>query len=99
MGRTRHSALTSFLQTVEEVFGMEQHHDINLDRVLSLREVEALVGLRKTAIYGSIKENDFPAPIKLTRRKSGWLYVEVQHWLKAKRDERDSASNSPNQLP
>ena len=59
------------------------------ERVLSLRQLEILVGLRKTAIYGAIKNDGFPPPIKLTARKSGWLISEIQSWLERKRNERD----------
>ncbi len=64
------------------------------ERVLSLRQLEILVGLRKTAIYGAIKNDGFPPPIKLTARKSGWLNSEIQAWLERKRDERDRSPNA-----
>jgi prophage regulatory protein len=50
-------------------------------RILPLREVETMVGLQKTAIYNAIKRDGFPAPIKLTARKSGWLLSEVTAWV------------------
>lgn len=64
------------------------------ERVLSLRQLEILVGLRKTAIYGAIKNDGFPPPIKLTARKSGWLNSEIQAWLERKRSERDGSPNA-----
>ena len=60
-----------------------------IDKVLTLRELEEVVGLRKTAIYSAIKTNEFPRPIKLTARKSGWLKSEVQEWLELRRELRD----------
>ena len=68
---------------------MEHLQTVETERVLSLREVEALIGLRKTAIYGAIKTDCFPPPLKLTARKSGWLVSEVHAWLDRKRQERD----------
>ena len=60
-----------------------------IDKVLTLRELEDVVGLRKTAIYSAMKTNEFPRPIKLTTRKSGWLKSEVQEWLELRRELRD----------
>ena len=68
---------------------MEHLPTVETERVLSLREVEALIGLRKTAIYGAIKTDSFPPPLKLTARKSGWLVSEVHAWIDRKRQERD----------
>jgi prophage regulatory protein len=58
-------------------------------RVLPLREVEALVGLRKTALSSLIKRDEFPRPIKLTARRSGWLLAEVSEWLQHRAAARD----------
>ncbi len=62
---------------------------MDIDKVLTLRELEDVVGLRKTAIYGAIKTDSFPPPLKLTARKSGWLISEVHAWIDRKRQERD----------
>jgi prophage regulatory protein len=39
-----------------------------------------LVGLRKTAVYQRIKENSFPAPIKLGSA-SGWIQHDIEDWI------------------
>ena len=58
-------------------------------RVLTLREVIAKTCLGKSSIYDLIKSGEFPAPLKLTVRKSGWLEIEIDQWLEDKRAERD----------
>lgn len=63
-------------------------------RVLTLSEVRTLTGLGKSTVYDLIRENDFPAPIRLTLRKRGWILREVELWLEDKRAERDSANQS-----
>ena len=73
---------------------MEYPQFNEIERVLPLRDVETLVGLRKTAIYGAIKTDGFPPPLKLTARKSGWLNSEIQAWLERKRNERDRSPNA-----
>ncbi|MGE4531933.1 MAG: helix-turn-helix transcriptional regulator [Acidithiobacillus sp.] len=49
-------------------------------RILRLPQVMELVGLRKTAVYQRIKENSFPAPIKLGSA-SGWMQHEIEDWI------------------
>lgn len=78
---------------------MENLQSIETERVLSLRKVEALIGLRKTAIYGAIKTDGFPPPVKLTARKSGWLVSEVHAWIDRKRQERDQLFESVDAPP
>ena len=51
------------------------------ERIIRLPQVKDLVGLGKTVIYSKIKAGDFPKPIKLGRRLSGWLESEVQYWI------------------
>lgn len=62
-------------------------------RVLSLAEVCVKTGLSRSTIYELINSGDFPAPIKLTARRSAWLLSEVDAWLDAKLAERDAASS------
>ena len=51
-------------------------------RVLRLKEVMAVVGLKRSAVYAVIKEGRFPRPIKLGgTRASGWLSTEVHAWI------------------
>lgn len=51
------------------------------ERLLSLPEVEQQTGLKKTTIYGLIRQGGFPPPIRLTRRASRWPASQVQGWI------------------
>lgn len=51
-------------------------------RILRLAEVTAKVGLRKTQIYGLMKQGKFPKAVELTERCVGWLEHEVDAWLR-----------------
>ena len=51
------------------------------DRVLRLPEVVNLTGLSKSGVYQAIQDNDFPKPLKLGKRASGWLSSEVSGWI------------------
>lgn len=52
----------------------------NEQRILRLPQVMEMVGLRKTAVYQRIKENSFPAPIKLGSA-SGWIQNDIEDWI------------------
>ncbi len=53
-------------------------------RILRRREVETLVGLRRSAIYAAVAAGRFPAPVRLTARAVGWLDTEVMAWIHAR---------------
>jgi prophage regulatory protein len=51
-------------------------------RILRLKQVIAIVGLRKSSIYGKIQEGAFPPPIKLGgTHASGWISTEIHEWI------------------
>ncbi|MCR6661945.1 MAG: AlpA family transcriptional regulator [Luteimonas sp.] len=63
------------------------------DTILRLPEVERRTGLRRTAIYNWIARGDFPKPLRLGPKASGWLESEIdQHIarLAAERDQGDA---------
>lgn len=53
-------------------------------RILRRPEVEALVGMRKTALYQRIQAGEFPRPVPLGPRAVGWLSHEVMGWIEAR---------------
>ena len=55
----------------------------NEQRILRRPQVEALIGLRKSTLYKLIKDGQFPAPIKITKRAVGWRAVDVDQWLQS----------------
>ena len=50
--------------------------------LLRLRDVERVVGLRRTQIYRLIDQRRFPGPISLGERTARWVLHEVQAWLR-----------------
>ena len=50
-------------------------------RMLTLAEVEARVGKKRTAIYRAIPLGLFPAPVPLTTGARRWLAHEIEEWL------------------
>lgn len=51
------------------------------ERLLRLPDVEALVGLRKSAIYEAVKKGEFPPPVKLSRRAVCWPNSAIVQWI------------------
>lgn len=49
--------------------------------LLRLPAVEAKVGLKRSAIYRLMAENDFPKPIRLPPRAVGWIAAEIDAWI------------------
>lgn len=50
------------------------------DPILRMPEVERTTGLKKSTIYLLIKQSQFPSPISLGGRASGWLLSEINQW-------------------
>jgi prophage regulatory protein len=51
---------------------------------LRLPEVLRRVGLSRSSVFRLIKQGSFPAPVKLSKRASGWPAHLVDAWCKHK---------------
>jgi prophage regulatory protein len=49
--------------------------------LLRLGDVQRRVGLRRSTIYELVRRGAFPPPIRLGRRCSAWVGVEVDRWI------------------
>jgi prophage regulatory protein len=60
------------------------NNDIPLDdiRIIRIRDVIALTGLSRSAIYAAVKAGTFPRQVKLSSRSAGWVRGEVVGWMK-----------------
>lgn len=61
---------------------MNNDHSTEHLRIIRIREVIALTGLSRSAIYAAVKAGTFPRQLKLSARSSGWLRNEVVLWVK-----------------
>lgn len=52
-----------------------------MDKIIRLSDVQTKTGLRKSAIYQKIANNEFPRQIKLGIRSSGWVESEIDQWI------------------
>jgi prophage regulatory protein len=55
-------------------------------RIIRIRQVLELVGLKKTAVYDLRQKGDFPRPVRITGRAIGWVEEEVHRWIAERRD-------------
>ena len=56
---------------------------LSRDRLLRLPEVEAITGMKKTRIYGQMREGRFPQRIAISRRFTAWSESAVLQWVQA----------------
>ena len=77
-------------------------------RIMRLKEVINMTGLARSTIYKYVGDGIFPVPISLApggidmpnARGVGWIQSEVENWILARIEERDSAkvaTSPPNQ--
>lgn len=53
-------------------------------QMLRMPDVSARTGLSASSIYRLIKDEDFPAPVRIAAKVSAWVEGEVDAWLRAK---------------
>lgn len=51
------------------------------DKIVSVRDVSAQLGLSKATIYRLINDGAFPRPISLSRGRVGWKLEVIQEWI------------------
>ena len=56
---------------------------------IRLPEVRQRVGLSKSQIYKLIAQDQFPIPVKVSRRISCWVTLEIDDWIEKKIKQRD----------
>ncbi|WP_078462226.1 AlpA family phage regulatory protein [Sphingomonas sp. NIC1] len=57
---------------------------MTLERLLTRKQVESIVSLSRSSIYGMIANNSFPKPIRIGRRAVRFLQSDIEAWLQAK---------------
>ena len=62
-----------------------------LDRIIRAREITAIVGLSRPYLYVLINKGEFPEPVKLSSRASGWRESDIAAWIES----RESSGLAP----
>ena len=53
----------------------------NPDRLLTRSEVEARLGIKRSALYQMMADGKFPRPLRLSARAVRWPASEVERWI------------------
>ena len=61
-------------------------------RVLDAEKTAAKVGLSTASVWAKSRIGEFPKPVELTKARRGWLEHEVDAWIAARVEARDTAS-------
>ena len=52
-----------------------------MDRLLTVREVLAVVGISRSGLYAKISKGEFPAPVAIGERSVRFKAIEVEAWI------------------
>lgn len=58
--------------------------------ILRLPEVIKITGLGRSTIYRDINLGNFPKPIKLGEKSTGWLSSDISAWIESRIQARDN---------
>ena len=65
-------------------------------QILRLEGVKTRTQLSRSTIYDGVQKGTFPRPVKLGPRAVGWLENEIEEWLVACVENRDSGEEVEN---
>jgi prophage regulatory protein len=54
------------------------------DRLLRRPAVEAMVGLRRAAIYDLVAKGQFPRPVRIGARAVAWRSTDIAAWISSR---------------
>lgn len=53
-------------------------------KIYRMPDIFSTTGLKSSTIYKLVRNKEFPPPIKLTSRSSGWLSHDIDRWLESR---------------
>ncbi len=56
-----------------------------VDPILRLKDVERVVGLKRSRIYALMGAGEFPQAVHLSARAIGWRASAIQEWINTRR--------------
>jgi len=65
-------------------------------RLMRLKDVIKNTGLGRSTVYKYIAEGRFPKPVSLGDRAVGWVDSEVDDWIMARIEQRDTGESVMN---
>jgi prophage regulatory protein len=68
-------------------------------RFLRPRDVLALIGVSRTTLWRMIRAGQFPSPVRITERRSGFLQETVESWMRSRVEGTTWESRAAQALP
>lgn|GEM_PF-1417799 len=68
-------------EAVHEAVKQSGRENDNTRRLIKIREVEKMVGLKKSALYKYVASGDFPPQIRIGPRSVAWEKDAVDRWI------------------
>jgi len=59
-----------------------------MQKILRLKDVVQVTGLGRSTIYYLIRDLQFPKPLRISARASGWLADDIETWIESKKTTR-----------
>lgn len=56
----------------------------SVDRLLGWPELQRTVGLSRPMVWRLRRDGVFPAPVRLSKNRVGWLASEIQSWIRTR---------------
>jgi len=63
---------------------LEEGRRMKTHRILRRRDVEEMVGLKRSSLYAAIAAGSFPRPVQLTPGAVGWRLEEIEAWIQSR---------------
>ena len=64
-------------------------------QLLTRRQVEKLIGIKRSTIYKLMREGLFPEPLKISDGTVRWPKAELETWLKSRPRARGERRSQP----
>jgi prophage regulatory protein len=65
-----------------------------MDQVMRMKDVVKKIGLCRATIYAMISRGEFPRPIRIGERATGWRESELEAWLANRTSARERSASA-----
>ncbi|MEM5455822.1 AlpA family transcriptional regulator [Paraburkholderia phytofirmans] len=65
---------------------------VKMDQVMRMKDVVKKIGLCRATIYAMISRGEFPRPIRIGERATGWRESELEAWLSNRTSARERSA-------
>jgi prophage regulatory protein len=68
-----------------------------MEQIMRMKDVVKKIGLCRATIYTIISRGEFPRPIRIGERATGWLESELEAWLASRASAKKPAGTAQDQ--